>query len=196
MKMRSLTRPTSTRLVWRAAIVSHGFLQIERDARILRKVIQRAEGKHSQRRRRAGQHGRDSADRSISAAGDDGVGMLVERLSPAAEHSSQGSRELADARVEAGLAKQFLDFFAQTRDAARAARGFSTIAIIAASIVLRLRARQSKIFACFHLGRAGRLLARQPSRDPARSAGVSVAGQRRVRRHRRTSGSARSMSFC
>ena len=95
----------------------HGFLQIERDPGILRKVIERAEREHPKRRRRAGECSGDRADRSISATGDDGFGVRVERHSRCGRISRAGIGELVYARVDAGVSKQFFDFFAQTRAA-------------------------------------------------------------------------------
>ena len=100
----------------------HRFSEIERDAGILRKVIERAEREHPKRGRRTGECSGDRADRSISATCDNGFGVRVERHSRCGRNAA-GIGELADARVDAGVSKQFFDFFAKTRAARDTTRG-------------------------------------------------------------------------
>ena len=71
MKTRSFTCPTSTRARCRAATTATASAKIERDAEILREVIERAEREDAERRRRTDDAGRDAADGAVAAAGDD-----------------------------------------------------------------------------------------------------------------------------
>ena len=167
----------------RAAIGLHGFRQIERDAGILREVIQRAEREHAKRRRRTGECSGDRADRSISATGDNGFGMLVERLSRCGRNVARDRRArgcarrcrrletiLRPLRADAGGARH------HSRDSARSPSSQLVSSFEPAGGGVR--------FSCVSTWAAWKALARQPSRDTARSVGVSAASERRVWRDR------------
>ena len=77
MKMRPLSSPTSTSLVFAGDDRLHRRVEVERDADVLGEVVERAERQHAERSLRADECRGDGADRSVAAGGDDGAAAFL-----------------------------------------------------------------------------------------------------------------------
>ena len=71
--VRPFTSPVSTVLMWPATTVATARFEIQRDAGVLREVVERAERQHAERRVRAGDDRRHRVDRPVAPTRHDGA---------------------------------------------------------------------------------------------------------------------------